>query len=60
MNEMLTYFDENSLPMDLQYVQKLEGVYNTTMGNFGKRGGCAPDEKSNGFDGIIVVIDCLC
>ncbi|MGG1156319.1 hypothetical protein ABE237_06600 [Brevibacillus formosus] len=36
LNEMLTYFDENSLPMDLQYVQKLKGVYNATMGNFGK------------------------
>ncbi|GED59954.1 helix-turn-helix transcriptional regulator [Brevibacillus formosus] len=36
LNEMLTYFDENSLQMDLQYVQKLKGVYNTTMGNFGK------------------------
>ncbi|MFF0830177.1 hypothetical protein ACFYU8_25220 [Brevibacillus sp. NPDC003359] len=36
LNEMLTYFDENSLPMDLQYVQKLKGVYNTTVGNFGK------------------------
>ncbi|MED1785449.1 hypothetical protein P4V43_26865 [Brevibacillus fortis] len=59
LNEMLTYFDENSLPMDLPYIKKLKGVYNTTVGNFGKKEG-SQNEKGNGCNGAIIVNGCVC